>query len=109
MDIGVGGNGGVNHGTQVSQNIPSTVVPIGLRGTVYWHAPKNRLLFNFRHYSAGGEDVQHDGSGNVIPHRGFADRPIGGVGTTSADFTVWVKPDGFNFPPTTTLDLKSAQ
>jgi len=107
--IDVGANGGVNHGTQVSQNVPSTVIPVGLRGTVYWHAPKNRLRFNFRHYSVNGEDVQRDASGNVIPHQGFVDRPVGGLGTTSADFATWLQPDGFNFPPSTTLDLKSAK
>ena len=99
-------NGSINKGSQVTQNIPATVIPIGYRGTVYWHAPTNRLLFNFRHYLVGGEDIQYDANGNVLPHRGFADRPVGGIGTTSADFIVWVQLDGLNFPPSTTLDLK---
>lgn len=109
QDIGVGVNGGGSSGQQISQNVPQKVIPLGYRGVVYYRTASNRTTFTFRHYSVDGEDVRYDNAGNVIPWPGFADRPIGGTGTSSMDFVVWVKLDGFIFPPETSLDIKGGQ
>ena len=106
QDASVGVNGGVTTGQQVSVNVSPEVISVGYRGTVYYHTASNRTTFNFRHYSVDGEDIRYDSAGNVIPWPGFTDRPIGGVGTSSVDFIVWVAKDGFNFPPATAIDLK---